>query len=93
MGHVAKEKEKLLNRIKRLRGQLEGIERAVENDQECADVLQQATACRGALDGFIAEVIEDHILEHMVDPDAPRGDPYVKAAEELVEIVHRYFKR
>ena len=48
MGHVAKEKIKLLNRIKRLRGQIEAIERAVTNDQECADVLQQATACPGA---------------------------------------------
>jgi FrmR/RcnR family transcriptional regulator, repressor of frmRAB operon len=35
-------------------------------------MLQQATACRGALDGFIAEVIEDHISEHMVDPKAGR---------------------
>ncbi len=70
MSHVAKEKKKLLNRIKRLRGQLDAIERAVEDDVECARVLQQATACRGAMDGFIAEVIEDQILEHMVDPDA-----------------------
>jgi hypothetical protein len=42
------------------------------------------------MDGFIAEVIEDHILEHMVDPDAPRSDPRVLAAEELVSIVHTY---
>ena len=90
MGHVAKEKKKLLNRIKRLRGQLDAIERAVENDVECARVLQQATACRGAMDGFIAEVIEDHILEHMIDPDAAAEDPKRKAAEELVGIVHTY---
>jgi DNA-binding FrmR family transcriptional regulator len=93
MSHVAREKSKLLNRIKRLRGQLLAIERAVENDQECADVLQQATSCRGALDGFIAEVIEDHIREHMVDPSAGAGDPRVAAAEELVEIVHQYLKK
>ena len=93
MSHVAKEKAKLLNRIKRLRGQIEAIERAVSNDQECADVLQQATSCRGALDGFIAEVIEDHIREHMVDPRAGPNDPRVAAAEELVEIVHQYLKK
>ena len=93
MGHVAKEKAKLLNRIKRLRGQIEAIERAVENDEECADVLQQATSCRGALDGFIAEVLEDHIREHMVDPRASRDDPRVAAAEELVDIIHQYLKR
>ncbi|GAC1300119.1 MAG: metal/formaldehyde-sensitive transcriptional repressor [Steroidobacteraceae bacterium] len=93
MSHVAKEKAKLLNRIKRLRGQIEAIERAVDNDQECAEVLQQATSCRGALDGFIAEVIEDHIREHMLDPRAGPNDPRVAAAEELVEIVHQYLKK
>jgi FrmR/RcnR family transcriptional regulator, repressor of frmRAB operon len=93
MSHVAREKAKLLNRIKRLRGQIEAIERAVSTDQECADVLQQATSCRGALDGFIAEVIEDHIREHMVDPRAGPNDPRVAAAEELVEIVHQYLKK
>jgi DNA-binding FrmR family transcriptional regulator len=90
MAHVANEKTKLLNRLKRIRGQIDAIERAVEAEQECARVLQQATACRGAMDGFIAEVIEDHIREHMVDPGAPRDDPRVQAAEELVEIVHAY---
>jgi FrmR/RcnR family transcriptional regulator, repressor of frmRAB operon len=93
VGHVAKEKSKLLNRLKRLRGQIDAIERAVAADLECAGVLQQATSCRGALDGFIAEVIEDHIREHMLDPRAPRDDPRVVAGEELVDIVHAYLKK
>ena len=90
MAHVRTEKVKLLHRLRRIRGQLEAIERAVEEDTECARVLQQATSCRGAMDGFIAEVIEDHIREHMIDGTAPRDDPRVQAAEELVEIVHAY---
>jgi len=90
MNHVAKEKAKLLNRLKRIRGQIEAIERAVEAEGECARILQQATSCRGALDGFIGEVIEDHVREHMIDPDAPRDDPRTLAAEELVDIVHAY---
>ena len=93
MGHVAQEKEKLLLRLRRLRGQVEALERAVNAEDECADVLRQATSCRGALDGFIAEVIEDHIREHMVDPKASRDDPRIMAAEELVEIVHQYLKK
>jgi DNA-binding FrmR family transcriptional regulator len=93
MSHVANEKSKLLNRLKRLRGQIEAIERAVDADDECAAVLQQATAARGALDGFIAEVIEDHIREHMVDPHGSRNSPQVDAAEELIEIVHQYLKK
>ncbi|HTV94995.1 MAG TPA: metal/formaldehyde-sensitive transcriptional repressor [Steroidobacteraceae bacterium] len=92
MGHVAKEKTKLLNRLKRMRGQIEAIERAVDADDECADVLQQATACRGALDGFIAEVIEDHIREHVMNPHA-ESNTRASAAEDLIEIVHQYLKK
>lgn len=90
MAHVEREKAKLLNRIKRIKGQIEAIERAITADKECSGVLQQATACRGALDGFIAEVIEDHIREHLVDPSLPAGDARNQAAEELVDIVHSY---
>jgi len=92
-GHVAKEKAKLLHRLRRLRGQIEAIERAVEADEECADVLQQATSCRGALDGFIAEVIEDHVREHMVGDGASTASLRAAAAEELIQIVHAYLKK
>lgn len=85
-----KEKRKLLVRLRRIRGQLDAVERRIQEDANCAAILQQATACRGALDGFIAEVVEDHILEHMIDPSLPRDDPRAQAAEELVEIVHSY---
>lgn len=92
MTHTSQEKEKrkLLLRLRRIRGQLDAVERRIEEDASCAAILQQAAACRGALDGFIAEVVEDHILEHMVDPTLPRDDPRAQAAEELVEIVHSY---
>jgi DNA-binding FrmR family transcriptional regulator len=85
-----KEKRKLLIRLRRIRGQIDAVERRIQEDASCAAILQQATACRGALDGFIAEVVEDHILEHMIDPSLPRDDPRAQAAEELVEIVHSY---
>jgi DNA-binding FrmR family transcriptional regulator len=88
MPHPASEKSKLLNRLRRIRGQLEAIERAVEEDSECSNILQQATACRGALDRFIAEVIEDHVRGHMLDPEAAGGDPRAKAAEDLIAVVH-----
>ncbi|MFZ0694874.1 MAG: metal/formaldehyde-sensitive transcriptional repressor [Alphaproteobacteria bacterium] len=92
MTHTTQEKEKrkLLMRLRRIRGQLDAVERTVQEHAECAAILQQAAACRGALEGFIAEVIEDHILEHLVDPNAPRDDPRARAAEELVEIVHSF---
>ena len=90
MSQVGAEKTKLLNRLKRIKGQVEAVERSVLDDSECADVLLRATACRGAMDSFIAEVIEDHIREHVMDGAAPSGDPRAQAAEELVEIVHAY---
>jgi FrmR/RcnR family transcriptional regulator, repressor of frmRAB operon len=90
MAHVLKGKQKLLNRVRRIRGQLEAVERALQQDAGCAAVLQQATACRGALDGLIAEVVEGHIREHVIDPAVPTDDPRVQSAEELIEIVHSF---
>ena len=82
------EKTKLLQRLNRIRGQVEAMRRALEGDARSTAVLQQATACRGALDGFIAEVIEDHIRENVV---APRDRAQAsEAAEELIGIVHSY---
>lgn len=81
---------KLLRRLGRIRGQVEAIQRALEEDTSCASLLQQATACRGALDGFIAEVIEDHIRAHMLQThDRARAS---KAAEDLIAIVHTYLR-
>lgn len=90
MAHVEQEKAKLLNRLKRIGGQIAAIERAVEEETECARILQQATACRGALEGFIAEVIEDHILEHLIDETLAKDHPKRQAAQQLVDIVHSY---
>jgi DNA-binding FrmR family transcriptional regulator len=89
----AKEKAKLLNRLTRMRGQIEAIARAIDADIDCVSILQQAAACRGALDGFIAQVIEDHIRELMVDPQTGRESPQALAGEKLIEIVHQYLKR
>jgi DNA-binding FrmR family transcriptional regulator len=93
MTPVANEKAKLLNRIGRLLGQVAAIERAIDSDLECAEVLQQATACRGALHGLIAEVIEHHIREHVLDPLTKLHDRRTIAAGELIGIVHRYLQR
>lgn len=85
----ALEKVKLVKRLNRIKGQVEALQRAlVEDDAPSARLLQQATACRGAMDGFIAEVIEDHIRAQVVD--APTRDEAAVAAEELIGIVHSY---
>jgi FrmR/RcnR family transcriptional regulator, repressor of frmRAB operon len=82
------EKDKLLQRLNRIRGQVEALRRALEAQASSTAVLQQATACRGALDGFIAEVIEDHIRERVLA--AADRESAAQAAEELIGIVHSY---
>lgn len=89
MGHTVREKQKLLNRVRRIRGQIDAIERALEEEKECLDVLQQITSCRGAMNGLLAVVLEDHIRTHLVDADGVEtGD----AKEQLISVVHSYFK-
>ena len=60
----------------------------MDTEAECAAILRQITACRGALDGFVAEVVEYYIRDHGVDPSARRSDPHSQAAERLVGIVY-----
>ena len=91
MSHTVKEKTKLLNRVRRVRGQVEALERAVEEEKGCADILHLIVAARGAMNSLMAEIIEDHIRMHVVDPDHERGSR-AKGAEELIEIVRAYLK-
>jgi DNA-binding FrmR family transcriptional regulator len=90
VSHTKREKLKLLNRVRRVRGQVEAVERALENEEGCATVLHLITAARGAINGLMAEVIEDHIRLHVVEPakDAVRA----RGAEELIEAVQSYLK-
>ena len=83
------EKSKLVNRLSRIRGQVDALQRAiVEQDAPSAKLLQQATACRGAMDGFIAEVIEDHLRVKVME--AANKTDASAAVEELIGIVHSY---
>jgi DNA-binding FrmR family transcriptional regulator len=91
MGHTIREKQKLLNRVRRIKGQIEAIERALEDERGCADVLQQITSCRGAMNGLLAVVLEDHIRNHLVDAHTDE-DSVGSATEQLIEVVHSYFK-
>ena len=90
LSHTVREKSKLLNRVSRLRGQIEAIERALEREVECAEVLQLIASARGAMNGLMAEVMEDHILEHVVGAANPAER--TKSAEEFAEIVKSYLK-
>ena len=89
--HTVEEKPKLILRIKRIKGQIAAIERALEADQDCSDVLQLITAARGAMNGLMAELLEGHIRFHVVNPKQQNSEQAL-AADELVEIVRSYLK-
>jgi FrmR/RcnR family transcriptional regulator, repressor of rcnA expression len=88
MTHITREKLELVTRTKKVIGQLESVLRAFEEDAHCADLLQRLAAARGAINGLMGELMEDHILNHM-----PRKNKSsVEAAEDLIEIVRTYLK-
>src|SRR5581483_4412573 len=90
MAHAKREKLKLLNRVRRVRGQIEALERVIEEEQGCAEVLHLIVAARGAMSGLMTEVIEDHIRLHVVDPD--KGAERNRGADQLMEAVQAYLR-
>jgi DNA-binding FrmR family transcriptional regulator len=90
MAHTIREKTKLIARVRRIRGQVEAVERALASETECTDVLRLIASVRGAVNGLMGEVMEDHILEHVVG--APNANARAKSAEEFAEIVKAYLK-
>jgi len=90
--HAIKHKQKLLARARRLRGQVEAIERALETEADCGSVLHLIAGARGAMAGLMAEVVEDHVHSHLVDADAYPTALDRDAAEQLLEVVRTYLK-
>jgi FrmR/RcnR family transcriptional regulator, repressor of rcnA expression len=90
MAHTTTNRRALLHRVRRLRGQIDAVERLLENGNECIEVLQQIAACRGSINGLMSEIAEGHIRFHIAgERDAKaRG----KAMEELIRITRSYLK-
>jgi DNA-binding FrmR family transcriptional regulator len=92
MGHTIQDKTKLLQRVRRLRGQVDAIERALEKDADCAKVMQLTVSARGAANGLMAELLEDHIRVHVSDPTHDRDRDRARGAKHLIEVVHAYLR-
>jgi FrmR/RcnR family transcriptional regulator, repressor of frmRAB operon len=92
MAHTIRKKQKLIHRVRRLRGQVEAIERALLNEMECSDVLQRIAACRGAIDGLLGEVLEDHVRFHVIERHRHRRADPVEVGEELIEVIRTYLR-
>ena len=92
MTHTIKEKKKLLARVGRIRGQVEAIERALNEEAGCERIMHMIAGVRGGIAGLMAEVVEDHIRTHLVDPQKNPGALNAEAADQLIDVVHSYLR-
>lgn len=92
MTHTIRGKQKLLARVRRLRGQVEAVERALEGEAGCEQVMHLLAGARGAMAGLMAEVVEDHVRTHLVDPDVHPGVLNHESVEQLLDVVRTYLK-
>lgn len=92
MSHTSQNQQKLLARVRRIKGQLQALEKALETEQDCADVLHLIAAVRGATDGLMNQVLEEHIRSHIADPSITDHSQRTQAAEELISALRSYLK-
>jgi FrmR/RcnR family transcriptional regulator, repressor of frmRAB operon len=92
MIHTIREKQKLLARVRRIRGQIEAIERGLENEAGCEQIMHLIAGARGAMAGLMAEVVEDHVRTHLVDPSTHPGALNPDAVAQLLDVVRTYLK-
>lgn len=92
MAHTVENKNRLMHRVRRLRGQLNAVEKALEAEHDCSAVLLTLAACRGAMDALMSEIIESHIRFHILNPKQEPTAEQKKAAQEVIDVVRRYLK-
>jgi FrmR/RcnR family transcriptional regulator, repressor of frmRAB operon len=88
MAHTIRNQKKLLARAGRIRGQVEAIERALTEEAECERIMHMIAGIRGSVASLMAEVVEDHIRTHLVDPEKNPGALNADAADQLIDVVH-----
>ena len=89
MAHTTRNKEKLLVRVRRIRGQVAALEKALSEEDDCSKILQLIAGSRGAMDGLMAEVLEGHIRLHVANPKA---SDRAHATEGVIELIRSYLK-
>jgi DNA-binding FrmR family transcriptional regulator len=92
MTHTVHGKRKLLARVRRIKGQVEAIERALDGEAGCDRVMHLIAGARGAMAGLMAEVVEDHVRMYLVDAEQYPEALNTEAAEQLLEVVRTYLK-
>ncbi|MGJ8653168.1 MAG: metal/formaldehyde-sensitive transcriptional repressor [Opitutaceae bacterium] len=91
MSHLSQDNKKLLQRVRRLKGQIEGVERMLQDDADCMEILQTVAACRGAFNGLTRQLIHEHIEHHLLE-DAGATKSVRQAGKEIQTIIDSYLK-
>jgi DNA-binding FrmR family transcriptional regulator len=90
--HTIRRKAELVNRVRRIAGQVKAIETALDTEEECGAVLQLIASVRGATNGLMAEILEEHIRFHVLGMQDQPNEVRVKGADEVVDVVRTYLK-
>ena len=90
MSHIIKDKQKITSRVNRIKGQLDAFAKAIESEEDCYQVIQLLASCRGAVNGLMADVVERHIREHIVEAENKKDAS--DSAEDLVDIMKSFLK-
>ena len=91
MPRTIEEKKRVLARVRRVRGQLDSLERALEKGTECGPILQQIAAVRGAINGLMAGVLESHLREEFTSI-TQTNETSQKSIDEVISLVRSYFR-
>ena len=87
------EYRKLMNRLKRIEGQVQGIQRMLENEAYCPDILIQVSAVNAALNGFNKELLASHLRSCVVSDIKSENQAVQEGAvDELVELLRKLMK-
>jgi FrmR/RcnR family transcriptional regulator, repressor of rcnA expression len=87
--HTVRHKKKLVARIRRVKGQIDAVERALTEERGCEEVVRTIAAARGAMNALAAEVLCDHLEDHLAAPRISKGDREA-AATELARVIRQF---
>lgn len=90
MPHSPEDKKRILTRVRRIRGQVDALERALESGDPCLAILQQIAAVRGAANGLMGEMVEIHLKDELVTGDHP--DQRAVRMAEVGHLLRSYLK-
>lgn len=87
--HTVRHKKKLVARVRRVKGQIEAVERALTEERGCEEVVRTIAAARGAMNALAAEVLCDHLEDHLAAPRVS-SDARAAAATELARVLRQF---